>query len=148
MVVGSVLAVLAAQAGAETVLTINGAEPREYTLEQLEEMPQAEYETTNAFVGEPTTFSGPLLRDLLAEDELPEDAEITLRAINDYEVDVPLSDAMTYDVIIATRMDGKHMSVRERGPLWVMYPISDHPELEDSIYSSRLIWQLVAINTE
>jgi hypothetical protein len=37
------------------------------------------------------------------------------------------------------------MSVRENGPLWIIYPMSDHPELQAPIYNSRLVWQLTAI---
>ena len=41
--------------------------------------------------------------------------------------------------------NGKKLSRREKGPLWLMYPISDHAELTDPIYLRRLIWQVVRI---
>ena len=43
--------------------------------------------------------------------------------------------------------DGKPLSRREKGPLWLMYPISDHAELRDPIYLRRLIWQVVRIES-
>ena len=44
--------------------------------------------------------------------------------------------------------DGEKLSRREKGPLWLMYPISDHAELNDPIYLRRLIWQVVRIEAQ
>ena len=38
--------------------------------------------------------------------------------------------------------------MRERGPLWVIYPWSQHPELDDRIHRQRSIWQLTAIEVD
>jgi hypothetical protein len=38
--------------------------------------------------------------------------------------------------------------VREKGPLWLMYPFSDVPELSDGIFKSRIIWQLVEVSSQ
>ena len=62
-------------------------------------------------------------------------------AINDYKIDMPLGDILDFDVMLATRRDGETMSLREKGPIWIMYPISDHAELEDEAINSRLVWQ-------
>ena len=43
--------------------------------------------------------------------------------------------------------DGKKLSRRDKGPLWLMYPISDHDELKDALYIHRLIWQVVRIES-
>jgi hypothetical protein len=37
------------------------------------------------------------------------------------------------------------MSVREKGPLFVMYPFDEQPALRTSVYFGRCIWQLKAI---
>ncbi len=34
------------------------------------------------------------------------------------------------------------MSVREKGPLVIIYPFDDKPELRDAVHYSRAIWQL------
>ena len=42
--------------------------------------------------------------------------------------------------------DGKKLSRRDKGPLWLMYPISDHAELNATRSTiPRLIWQVVRI---
>ena len=85
------------------------------------------------------------MRDVLAQLGLDDVAEVRLVAANDYFVDIPTEDFRAYDAILAMEADGKRLSRREKGPLWLMYPISDHPELKDPIYLRRLIWQVVRI---
>ncbi|QQA42034.1 hypothetical protein [Pelagovum pacificum] len=148
IVLGAFVAGMASTAMAQdTLLTVESAtgEQVEYTIDDLEALPQVEYVTMNPYIDSPSSFSGPLLRDLV--EGVGEDEQLSLVAINDYSVEIPMGDAINYDVIVATRLDGHHMSVREKGPLWVMYPFSDHPELNDSIYNARLIWQLDTIVT-
>ena len=85
------------------------------------------------------------MRDVLAQLGLDDVAEVRLIAANDYFVDIPTEDFRAYDAILAMEADGKRLSRREKGPLWLMYPISDHAELNDRIYLRRLIWQVVRI---
>ena len=108
----------------------------------------ATFTTINPYVEVPTEFTGALLRDLLADFDLSDATSLRLRAINDYAVSMPVDDIEKYDVIVAYLSEGEPMSVRDKGPLWVMYPISDNPELDDPSVHSRLIWQLVAIEAE
>ncbi len=63
-------------------------------------------------------------------------------AINDYAVDIPLSDAAAHGPIVALKLNGDYMSVREKGPLWIIYPWSDNPALRNETYYARGIWQL------
>ena len=133
-----------AQSSVLTVLDAKGESLASYSLEELDALDQTEFETTNPFLDDAAVFSGPLVLDVLAESdiEVTEGGSIQVAAINDYAVSLPFDDIMKYDVILATRMNGEVMSIRDKGPIWVMYPISDFPELADSIYSSRLVWQV------
>ena len=67
------------------------------------------------------------------------------RALNDYAVAIPIAELRALPVLLALDRDGQPLSVRERGPLWVIYPWSQHPELDDRIHRQRSIWQLTAI---
>lgn len=131
----------------ETILSVFSADEAvvaEYTLEQLDNFEQTSYRTLNEFIDEEAEFSGPLVRDVLTDAGAITTAtgSVEMAAINDYTIAIPSADLENYDVIFATRMNGELMSVREKGPIWIMYPISDFPELADAIYSSRLIWQV------
>ena len=53
-----------------------------------------------------------------------------------------VEDAVTDGPIIAYSMDGAQMSVRDKGPLWVIYPFDSSPEYRTAVIFSRSIWQL------
>jgi len=40
------------------------------------------------------------------------------------------------------------MPVRKKGPMWVVFPWSDHPEIANEVYYARSIWQLKRIAVE
>ena len=54
-------------------------------------------------------------------------------------------DVQRFDVIAARLIDGAPMAVRDKGPLFVIYPFDAQPELRNSVYYSRPAWQLRAI---
>lgn len=144
----SLTLVLGAPALAQPVLTLMAdaaGETVELTSEDLEALPQQTVVTANEFAEGEVAYRGPLARDVLDRLELDELETVRFIAANDYYVDVPTSDLREYDVILAMEADGKRLSLRDKGPLWLMYPISDHPELNDPLYISRLIWQVVRI---
>ena len=42
-------------------------------------------------------------------------------------------------------LDDKPMAVRDKGPLFIIYPFDQHAELRNPVYYSRCAWQLKAI---
>ena len=97
--------------------------------------------------GAVVTVSGPYLRDLLNEAHLS-GAQVTVRALDNYEMAVPAEDYTKYDVILATEINGVKISVRQKGPAWVVYPTVDHPETQSDVYQSRSVWQVKEIVVE
>jgi hypothetical protein len=89
-------------------------------------------------------FTGPLLRDVLA---LVGVRSGTLKAValNDYRVTIPVEDALRFDMIVARLLDDKPMPIRDKGPLFIIYPFDQVPELRNAIYYSRSAWQLKAL---
>lgn len=87
-------------------------------------------------------FEGVLARDLMKK--LGATGE-TVHAVaaNDYRVDIPLDDFVRYDVLLATRVDGKSLSLRTKGPIWIIYP--DTAGMGDREREERMIWQLVEL---
>ena len=63
-------------------------------------------------------------------------------ALNDYAVDIPVEDAANPKVIVAYRMNGETMRIRDKGPLWLIYPLSDEPGLQNEGTHSKMIWQI------
>jgi hypothetical protein len=89
------------------------------------------------------TFEGPLLREILAAVGAT-GTSLKIRALNDYAADVPSEDARL-ETILATKLDGKPMSVRDKGPLMLVYPFDLDADLYNEKYFSRSVWQIKEI---
>jgi hypothetical protein len=134
---------------ADDILTISvDGISESLSFDDLLAMPQSKVVTKNDYVNEAVEFSGPTLKDLLVRYKIDSDATLIMHAINEFSVTVPASDAYQYNVILALFSDGEAMSIRDKGPIWVIYPMDDHEELLDDSYNSRIIWQLTRITAE
>ena len=133
------------------VLTISGrvrhanrGSAAAFDMAMLDRLPQATITTKTPWFSQARKFSGPLLRDVLAAAG-SQGQQLRALALNDYRVDIPLEDAQRWDVVLATALDDKPMSVRDKGPLFIIYPFDSHAELRNALYFSRCAWQLKAI---
>lgn len=116
-----------------------------FDMPMLEKLPQTSFSTRTPWYSQARKFTGPLLRDVLAAAGAN---GTTLRAValNDYWVEVPADDAARHDVIVARLLDDKPMAVRDKGPLFMIYPFDSQPEvLRNPVYYSRSAWQLRTI---
>jgi len=134
------------------VLTVGGrvrmpnqGDAAHFDMAMLAAMPQTSFSTRTPWYTQPRRFTGPLLRDVLVAAGAQGDV-IRLTALNDYRVDMPYHDAQRHDVIVARLMDDKPMAVRDKGPLFVIYPFDARPELRGAVYYSRSAWQLRTID--
>jgi hypothetical protein len=71
--------------------------------------------------------------------------EVQMTALNDYTVTIPWSDISRYQPLLAHQINGKPLSVREKGPLFLVYPFDRHPEIKNDIYYGRSIWQIATL---
>ena len=132
----------------DVILTVSG--PLETTnvdgtaqfdLEMLEALDATTFETTTIWTEGDHSFTGVSLQ-ALAEHLGLEGETLRATAINDYAVDVPLTDAVEGGPIVAYRMDGETMSLRDKGPLWIVYPYDSDADYRTEVIYSRSIWQL------
>lgn len=113
----------------------------QFDLDMLSLIEPSEIKTSTIWTDGVHSFTGvPLnsLLDLLGVTE----GTLKMTAINDYMVEMPVSDAVEGGPILAYAMDGKPMSVRDKGPLWVIYPFDSDKTYQSETYYSRAIWQL------
>jgi hypothetical protein len=110
----------------------------------LAAMPQRTLNTRTPWHEGVKKFTGPLLRDVLSAVGA-KGQTIRAVALNDYKVDIPFEDAQKIDVVMARLLDDKPMPVRDKGPLFIIYPFDDRPELRTPQYYSRCAWQLRTI---
>ncbi len=119
----------------------------EFDRAMLEEIGMVELETETPYTEGKKVFRGVLARDLLRHVGAAGDqAEAT--AINLYKVTIPTEDFERFDVLIALEADGKKLRVRDQGPAWVIYPWSQHKQLDRKTYNQRSIWQLTSIDIQ
>jgi hypothetical protein len=66
-------------------------------------------------------------------------------ALNDYTSEVPIEDFARYHTILALKRDGEYMPVRDKGPLFIVYPYDSNPELKSQKFYSRSVWQVTRL---
>jgi hypothetical protein len=139
---------LEAPAG-KVVLTVTGGlananegSAASFDVPLLQSLPQSSFSTTTPWYPQSRKFGGVLLRDLFEALGAAPPAAVRAIALNDYRVDIPAEDLVQHGAMLAYLLDDKPMSVREKGPLVIMYPFDANPELCNAVHYSRAIWQL------
>ena len=127
-----------------TIAATNGDAKASFDRDMLAELGLRTVRTSTTWTDGVKTFEGVLARDLLARVGA-KGSKVTATALNDYAIDIPMSDFETYDVLLALRMDGKDLLPRDKGPVWIVYPRDEKPELRDPRFDSRWVWQLKAL---
>lgn len=122
----------------------NAGQQAQFDMAMLEALPQTSFTTRTPWYAGPRRFSGPLLRDVLSAAGA-QGTVLRAGALNDYRVELPWEDAQRHDLILARLLDGQPMAVRDKGPLFLVYPFDDHPELRSALYYARSAWQLRTI---
>jgi hypothetical protein len=118
-----------------------------FDMPMLQKLPQRTFTTQTPWEPKPTTFTGPLLRDVLAAAQAS-GTTLEATALNDYKITFPMSDAKDFDVVISVKMNGEDIPVRTKGPLFIVYPFDSKPELKAAKYYERSIWQLKSLTAQ
>lgn len=122
----------------------NAGRAAQFDMAMLKALPGRVTETETPWTKGRVRFEGPLGSALL---DAIGATGTTLRivALNDYAVDVPAADFRKWPVILAVSKDGKPMTVREKGPIFVIYPF----DLDASLYNEKIFarsaWQVKSI---
>ncbi len=73
---------------------------------------------------------------------------VTAVALNDYVSTIPMEDFTKFNAILAMKRDGNYMPVRDKGPLFIIYPYDSLPELQTQTYYTRSAWQVAKLIVE
>ena len=125
----------------------NAGDVARFDMKMLEALPQQTFTTRTPWYDKPVKFTGPLLADVLAAVKAS-GSQLTAVALNDYKISLPVADATQFGVMLAYRMNDEVLSVRTKGPLFVIYPFDSQAELKSAKYYERSIWQLKAIDVQ
>jgi len=132
----------------QVILTVSGdiasensPDGAQFDLAMLDALGTDAFETTTIWTEGPQVFRGvPLHR--LVETLQAKGAVIAAFALNDYMVEIPLTDAVEGGPILAFEQNGALLSVREKGPLWVVYPYDANTSYQTEVVYARSIWQV------
>lgn len=131
-----------------TILQVTGriaGDTAELDRAAVEALPSGSLVTSTVVTDGRHRFTGFLMRDLLERLGAKGD-HVKAVALNDYAVDIPISDFYDFDVIVAYSMDGTALDRAGKGPLWIVYPRDDYEALQDIRYDYRWVWQLYRLD--
>ena len=123
------------------IATTNAAGAAVFDRPMLEKLGMVSFETTTPWYTGVSTFEGVPMAKLLAEVGAKGERLVVL-ALNDYSSEVPIEDFAHYGVILALKRNGEYMPVRDKGPLFIVYPYDSTPELKSQKFYSRSAWQV------
>jgi hypothetical protein len=131
-----------------TILTVSGSIDRfndkgvfRFDRAMLEDLGITRFKTSTAWTPDSPEFEGVLVRDILHAVGA-HGAEVTATALNDYVVTIPTEELSRYPVLLALKMNGEYLKVKDKGPIWIVYPRDAFPELQTPMTDKKWIWQL------
>jgi hypothetical protein len=132
----------------KAILTISGdisekntPDGAQFDRAMLEKIGMVTIETTSPWYKESMKFEGVPL-DKLMEAVGAKGQTLVAYALNDYTSQIPIADFAKFHVILALKRNGEYMPVKDKGPLFVVYPYDSDPELKSQTYYSRSAWQV------
>ena len=136
----------------EPVLTVTGAidfpndgDQAVFDQALLESLGVATIQTTTSWTDGVVEFTGPTVASVL-DAAGARGKVLHAVAVNDYAVDLDADELRRYGAILAMRQGGRQLSLRDKGPLWIVLPRDRFPELMDEANNAKWIWQLRAID--
>jgi len=134
------------------ILTISGKianfnrdETAVFDRPMLEALGMSGFETRTPWYDNPVRFDG-VRMDRLMDVVGASGERVLAYALNDYSTELPVSDFTKYKVLLALKRDGQYMPVRDKGPLFIVYPFDSRPELKHQRFYSRSAWQLARLD--
>lgn len=129
------------------IANTNGDGVAKFDRDMLEALGLTTVQTTTPWYDGRTRFEGVQLKKLM-EIVGAKGETVKAVALNDYVIAIPMADFEKFNVILAMKRDGNYMEVREKGPLFVIYPYDSIPELQTQIYYTRSAWQVAKLIVE
>ncbi|MCQ8782460.1 oxidoreductase [Mangrovibrevibacter kandeliae] len=151
LVAGRAAADLARPSG-KTILTVggrirntnDGAEAI-FDLAMLDALGNTSFTTSTPWTDKPNRWEGVPLATLMAAVGA-DGTTLRATALNDYVVDMPLAGLDVEGAILADRRNGVPMPISDKGPLFIVYPFDDRPELRKQAVYMRCAWQVARLD--
>ena len=126
------------------ITATNSADGLVLDLDQLKSLPQHSFTTSTPWTEAKATFQGVLLKDFIAAVGAT-GTTVTITALDDYTNSIPITDAKDDGPMLAFLKDGELISIRDKGPLWLIYPFDDNAEYQTEETYAHSVWQIARI---
>ena len=125
----------------------NSGDKAEFDITMLEALGVSSLEIETPWTKGRQIFSG-VLGSLILDAVGAKGEVVVARALNNYQVKIQLSDLRQYPILFALKHNGSYMRVRDKGPIWIIYPKETYPELDKDEAYEKWIWQLSGIHIQ
>lgn len=126
------------------IANTNAPDATRFDRAMLERLGLVEIKTHTASSDGIDTFTGVPARALIASVGAT-GTTATAIATNYYKADIPLIDSDQFGVILALTQNGRTLSLRDRGPLWIVYPPTEADVGKRVDPHARMVWQLTRL---
>ena len=133
------------------ILTVTGAithtndGPRAvFDRAMLERLGKAKIRTTTVWTDGVNEFEGVPVKALLDAVGI-KGTKLRASAINDYTIELDAGEFETVPALLAMKMNGVELRVRDKGPIWIVFPRDDFPAFRSEANNFKWIWQLKTI---
>lgn len=130
---------------ASVSFSAQGASATRLSIAEIEALGLHQVRTATFWSADDGIYQGPLLSEVLKAVGLDEAKAIRVVALDGFSQVLPRADWTRWPVLLATRRDGKPMSVRNKGPFRIIYPRDMSPDLQDPSYRLRWVWLIRSI---
>ncbi|MDN3568190.1 molybdopterin-dependent oxidoreductase [Paeniroseomonas aquatica] len=122
----------------------NDGDAAKFDRPMLEALGMASFTTVTPWYDGAVTFEGvPMTRLLQRVGAQGETVQAV--ALNDYSTEIPVADFARWGVMLALKRDGNYLTIRDKGPLFIVYPYDTNAELRSPRYYGRSAWQVARL---
>lgn len=118
----------------------------DFTLSELQALTQADVTTAHPWNTQAQHYRGidltALLEQLFVNQQI---RSLNLEGLNGFSMALEWTKINKYSPILAWQENGQLMSRRNKGPLWLMLPFDQVPELKQADFLHYMVWQLRTI---
>lgn len=119
---------------------------QDFTLSELQALTQAEITTAHPWSTEPHHYRGvdmnSLLNFLFSHRRV---LSLQLEALNNFSIDVSWEQISSHSPILAWQENKQVMSLRNKGPLWLVLPFDQVSKVQQADFLHFMVWQLRVI---
>ncbi|EQC05331.1 hypothetical protein K931_05441 [Aeromonas salmonicida subsp. pectinolytica 34mel] len=111
----------------------------------LAALPQTQFKTATPWTTDMHDYRGPTLAAVLAAQGVKNVSKIAVSALNGYQQVVDLALFEEAPLTLVRHEDGKPLTRRNKGPLWLLIPLSSYPKLDIPLIHNCMVWQVTRI---